>query len=79
MCDVPTQVFYEFLIEQNFRSARVPDISQHLVGRAHRRYNLDPEAAPDPDIAAGWKLLATSAYTLLRLCWLHYTSSKVGY
>ena len=42
----------------------MPDISQHLISRAHRRYNLDPEAGADPDIAAGWGLLAKSAYTL---------------
>jgi hypothetical protein len=42
----------------------VPDIPKHLVARAHRRYNLDQEAADDPDVAAAWTLLAGSAYTL---------------
>ena len=47
--------FYEFIVEQNWRSERVPNITQHLIERAHRRYGL---ASTNPDIASAWGLLA---------------------
>ena len=36
------------LIEQNWRTERVPNISQHLIERARRRYGL---ATTDPKVA----------------------------
>lgn len=49
------------LIEQNWRTERVPNISQHLIERAHRRYGL---ATTDPKVAEAWGALAESAYKL---------------
>lgn len=57
--------FYEMLIEQNWRTERVNNISNHLVERAHRRYGLATDAAhADPDVTKAWGLLAESAYKL---------------
>lgn len=53
--------FYDFLIGQNWRSARVPDIAAHMVERAHRRYGLDQ---PNEDVDAAWRLMTESSYTL---------------
>jgi alpha-N-acetylglucosaminidase len=53
--------YYEFLIEQNWRSARVPDITKHLVQRAQKRYALSQSNA---DLNKAWTLLAGSSYTL---------------
>eukprot|EP00662_Eupelagonemidae_sp_cell21_P052682 gene52681-50565_t len=41
-------VYYEFMTEQHWRSARVPDIPAHV---------------PDANVAAAWRTLATTAYT----------------
>ena len=53
--------FYEFLIEQNWRTARVPNITQHLIERAHRRYGLTETNA---EVSIAWALLTESAYQL---------------
>ena len=52
-------VYYEFVIGQNFREARVANITTHVVVRSHRRYGLD---APNADVTAAWSLLVDSAY-----------------
>eukprot|EP01062_Namystynia_karyoxenos_P074682 TRINITY_DN7162_c0_g1_i1.p1 TRINITY_DN7162_c0_g1~~TRINITY_DN7162_c0_g1_i1.p1 ORF type:complete len:853 (+),score=247.35 TRINITY_DN7162_c0_g1_i1:791-3349(+) len=53
-------VYYEFMIEQNWRAARVPDVTAHVVARAHRRYGL---SQPSAAVTSAWTLLANSAYT----------------
>ena len=62
-CSCVISAFYEMLIEQNWRTARISNISQHLIDRAHRRYGLPTDAA-DPDVSKAWALLAESAYQL---------------
>ena len=52
-------VYYEFVIGQNFREARVVNITTHVVDRSHRRYGLD---APNNDVTQAWSLLVDSAY-----------------
>jgi len=54
--------YYEFVIGQNFREARVPDVAGHLVARSHRRYGL---VAPNAAVAGAWRLLVASAYAHL--------------
>jgi hypothetical protein len=57
--------FYEMLIEQNWRTERVPNISKHLIDRAHRRYGLATGSDhADPKVSEAWYLLAESAYKL---------------
>jgi len=53
-------VYYEFIIDQNFREARVQDITAHVVARAHRRYGLG--GAPSAAVDQAWGLLVGSAY-----------------
>ena len=53
-------VYYEFVIGQNFREARVPDITEHIVARSHRRYGV--KGGVNPDVTAAWSLLVDSAY-----------------
>jgi hypothetical protein len=53
------------VIEQNWRTERVPNISQHLIERAHRRYGLATDADhSEPKVSEAWGLLAESAYKL---------------
>ena len=54
--------YYEFMIGQNFREARVPDVAAHMVERAHRRYGL---VAPNAAVENAWRLLVDSAYAEL--------------
>ena len=61
LCARRSPAYYEFIIEQNWRSEPVPDIPANMVARAHRRYGL---AAPDADVTAAWTQLAEGAYTL---------------
>ena len=70
-------MYYQFAIEQPWRDAPVPNVSQHLAERANRRYGLTaPDADDDADVAndainAGapkavgeaWALLAESSYS----------------
>ena len=51
--------YYEFMAQQNFRSAPVADIAAHMALRAHRRYNL---ATPSADVTLAWGLLVNSTY-----------------
>jgi hypothetical protein len=44
---------------QNFRSARVPNITAHVIERSHRRYGLASEV---PEVSRAWSLLVDSAY-----------------
>ena len=48
---------YDFIIAQNWRRRRMTaqEITQHLVGQAHRRYGL---LQPDADVTKAWQLLA---------------------
>jgi len=52
-------VYYEFMLDQNYRDAPVPDIPSHAVQRAHRRYAL---TAYNPNVDTVWRLLVESAY-----------------
>merc|ERR1719253_619459 len=52
-------VYYEFIIDQNWRSARVQNITDHVILRSHRRYGLKKF---DDDIAQAWALLVDSTY-----------------
>eukprot|EP01065_Artemidia_motanka_P029639 TRINITY_DN35724_c0_g1_i1.p1 TRINITY_DN35724_c0_g1~~TRINITY_DN35724_c0_g1_i1.p1 ORF type:complete len:846 (+),score=277.66 TRINITY_DN35724_c0_g1_i1:58-2595(+) len=53
-------VYYEFMIEQNWRSARVANITDHVINRAHRRYQL---TETNQNVANAWGLLVESAYS----------------
>jgi hypothetical protein len=53
-------VYYEFIIDQNFRSAPVADITAQSIDRAHRRYGLKKASAP---VATAWALLVNSSYS----------------
>ena len=50
-------VYYEFIIDQNFRSAPVADLAAHAVSRAHRRYAMRDTSA---DVTEAWQLLGQS-------------------
>lgn len=52
-------VYYEFMLDQNFRTEPVANITAHIIARSQRRYNL---AAPSKDVADAWSLLVESAY-----------------
>lgn len=41
------------------RTEPIPDMAQHMVDWAHRRYQL---TTPNPDVAAAWTLLVNSTY-----------------
>jgi alpha-N-acetylglucosaminidase len=57
-------VYYEFMIEQNFRAQRVADIPQNCAERAMKRYVLQsPTSAAATAAKASWTLLCESAYT----------------
>jgi hypothetical protein len=52
--------YYEFMIDGNFRSKRVEDISAHIVERSHRRYGLQ---TLEPKVRDAWNLLVESVYS----------------
>ena len=52
-------VYYEFMLERNFATEPVADITEHIVRRSHRRYNLDKEL---PEVTEAWSLLVNSSY-----------------
>lgn len=52
-------VYYEFMLERNFATEPVADITDHIVRRSHRRYNLDKEL---PEVTEAWSLLVNSSY-----------------
>ena len=43
----------------NWRTERVTDITQHIIDRSHRRYNLADEL---PAVTEAWTLLVNSSY-----------------
>ena len=47
------------MLERNFATKPVVDITQHIVDRSHRRYNLDKEL---PAVTEAWSLLVNSSY-----------------
>eukprot|EP00658_Telonema_sp_P-2_P047919 TRINITY_DN3647_c0_g1_i2.p1 TRINITY_DN3647_c0_g1~~TRINITY_DN3647_c0_g1_i2.p1 ORF type:complete len:691 (+),score=111.68 TRINITY_DN3647_c0_g1_i2:158-2230(+) len=53
-------VYYEFMLEANWRTEPVADIEQHIVDRAHRRYGL---TVVSEQVTTAWKLLVSSAYS----------------
>jgi hypothetical protein len=53
-------VYYEFMAEANFRSARVSNISEHVIIRSHRRYNLKERV---DTVALAWDALVHSTYS----------------
>jgi alpha-N-acetylglucosaminidase len=53
-------VYYEFQAENNWRVAPVANITEHIILRSQRRYNL---AAPLPEVADAWALLVSSVYS----------------
>lgn len=53
-------VYYEFMIEQNWRDARVSNIADHIALRSHRRYML---SSPIAEVSEAWTLLVASAYS----------------
>ena len=57
---------YEMVIEQNWRHERVPNVTKHLIERAHRRYGLASStdgSTDDANVTKAWGLIAKSAYT----------------
>ena len=52
-------VYYEFIIAANWRSARVTNITEHVILRSHHRYGL-PKF--NRDISQAWALLVDSTY-----------------
>lgn len=53
-------VYYEFMLEANYRTERVANITDHVIARSHRRYGL---AAYNDDVAQAWSMLVASAYS----------------
>jgi alpha-N-acetylglucosaminidase len=53
-------VYYEFVLESNFRTERVANITDYAVRRAHRRYGLLAEV---PEVTLAWGLLAATVYS----------------
>jgi hypothetical protein len=51
--------YYEFMLEANWRTERVPNITEHIVTRSHRRYGFD---AVVPEVVTAWEQLVGSAY-----------------
>ena len=46
-------VYYEFVLEDNWRSTSVPNVTAHIQARSHRRYGI-----PEADwIDQAWSLL----------------------
>lgn len=53
-------VYYEFVVEANWRQAPEKDIPTAIVERSHRRYGL---AQNNADVDRAWRLLVGSAYS----------------
>jgi len=53
-------VYYEFMMQQNWRDSRVIDIAAHVSLRSHRRYML---SSPITEVSEAWTLLVASAYS----------------
>lgn len=53
-------VYYEFMLEGNWRTQRVADIPAHIVERSHRRYGL---SSPHAAVTEAWQLLVNSSYS----------------
>eukprot|EP00929_Paragymnodinium_shiwhaense_P005980 TRINITY_DN10875_c0_g1_i1.p1 TRINITY_DN10875_c0_g1~~TRINITY_DN10875_c0_g1_i1.p1 ORF type:complete len:829 (-),score=178.72 TRINITY_DN10875_c0_g1_i1:88-2508(-) len=51
--------YYDLLIDQPWRTERMPNISQALIDRAQRRYGVAQEV---PEVSAAWTLLGESMY-----------------
>ena len=47
------------MLERNFATEPVADITKHIVDRSHRRYNLETEL---PAVTEAWSLLVNSSY-----------------
>ena len=53
-------VYYEFMLEANWRTERVANITEHIVTRSHRRYGFDAVVA---EVVTAWDQLVGSAYS----------------
>jgi hypothetical protein len=53
-------VYYEFMLEANWRTERVPNITEHIVTRSHRRYGLNEVV---PAVVTAWEQLVGSVYS----------------
>jgi alpha-N-acetylglucosaminidase len=53
-------VYYEFMLECNWRNEAVADIPAHIRMRSHKRYGLTEE---NDDVSAAWNLLVNSSYS----------------
>jgi alpha-N-acetylglucosaminidase len=53
-------VYYEFMLEANWRTKRVANITEHVVTRSHRRYGFD---AVVPEVVTAWEQLVGSVYS----------------
>ena len=52
--------YYEFMLEANWRTERVANITEHIVTRSLRRYGFD---AVVPEVVTAWEQLVGSAYS----------------
>ena len=52
--------YYEFMLEANWRMERVPNITEHIVTRSHRRYGLGDVV---PEVVTAWEQLVGSVYS----------------
>lgn len=52
-------VYYEFMLDANYRTERVANITDHVIVRSHRRYGLTEY---NDDVAQAWSMLVASAY-----------------
>jgi hypothetical protein len=52
--------YYEFMLEANWRTERVSNITEHVVTRSHRRYGLDKVV---PEVVTAWEQLVGSVYS----------------
>eukprot|EP00040_Diaphanoeca_grandis_P011341 m.58045 g.58045 ORF g.58045 m.58045 type:complete len:883 (+) comp22488_c0_seq2:20-2668(+) len=53
-------VYYEFMLEASYRTAKVANITNHIIARSLRRYGLSEYNA---DVASAWSLLVSTAYS----------------
>eukprot|EP00943_MAST-04B_sp_MAST-4B-sp1_P005917 g5917.t1 len=53
-------IYYEFMLDQNWRAQPVEDIPSYCSARSHRRYGL---VEFNVNVDKGWRLLCESAYT----------------
>ena len=53
-------MYYEFQAGNNWRTAPVTNITEHIIQRSQRRYNV---AAPLPEVAEAWASLVSSVYS----------------